>query len=167
MTNQMDNSLTEIDKKASKPQFPGNFVSSRFIRCPACSETWSCKANVALKAGVWKESCPHCQHQFKFYTGIIVSPPLINPAASNGDGELDSSNCRTVHDSDADAALEQCERILSGCDEIPERGSDFAEGVRERTESIQSWIEDNGEVTPAQQTALDNMEYGVSRWIDR
>jgi phage shock protein A len=68
---------------------------------------------------------------------------------------------------DAQRAIRQCESILSDCQEIPERGEDFAEGVIEKVESIQSWIEENRHVTDPQLTALDNMEGAVGKWIRR
>lgn len=61
--------------------------------------------------------------------------------------------------------LEQCDRILALCDDVPERGEEFAESVRGKVESIRDWIEEHGEATEAQQQALDNMEEAVGRWI--
>lgn len=68
---------------------------------------------------------------------------------------------------DAQRAIRQCESILSDCEEIPERGEDFAAGVIEKVESIQSWIEDNKHVTQPQLDALDNMEGAVGKWLHR
>lgn len=68
---------------------------------------------------------------------------------------------------EARRAIEQCEAILSDCEDIPERGEDFAAGVIEKVESIQSWIEDNRHVTEPQLTALDNMEGAVAKWLHR
>ncbi len=68
---------------------------------------------------------------------------------------------------DAKQAIRQCESILSDCEDIPERGEDFAAGVIERVESIQGWIEENKHVTEAQESALKNMENAVARWVHR
>lgn len=63
-------------------------------------------------------------------------------------------------------ALEQCNRIAELCDDIPERGEEFADSVREKAENYASWIRKNKEVTRRMQEALDNMEAGVNRWLD-
>jgi hypothetical protein len=67
--------------------------------------------------------------------------------------------------SEAEEALNQCDHILELCDEVPEKGEDFAESVREKVESIAEWIRENEHVTDAQKDSLNNMERGVSRWI--
>jgi hypothetical protein len=61
--------------------------------------------------------------------------------------------------------LIQCERILASITCLPDRAQDFGESVQEKVESIQAWIEDNERVSEAQQTALDNMESGIDRWL--
>lgn len=68
--------------------------------------------------------------------------------------------------SPAAQAVEQCDRIIEKCDEVPFDAIDFADSVRDRAKSIRSWIEDNGRVTDRQQSALDNMETGVDRWLE-
>lgn len=57
--------------------------------------------------------------------------------------------------------------ILEGCDEIPERGEEFAESVREKAADIGNTIEERQFVTDSQLRALENMLAGVNRWIDR
>lgn len=54
--------------------------------------------------------------------------------------------------------------LLGTLDDLPERASDFAEGVREKLTGMIEWATDKEHVTPAMQTALENMEAGVSRW---
>jgi DNA uptake protein ComE-like DNA-binding protein len=71
-----------------------------------------------------------------------------------------------VDDADWEDAIEQCDRILSDCDDVPEAGDDFAYSVRENVEGIKATIEEKEYVTPDQQSALDNMESGVRRWLD-
>jgi hypothetical protein len=63
-------------------------------------------------------------------------------------------------------AIEQCDRILEKCDEVPEEGIDFAESIRGKVRSMRTWIWNNGHVTDKQQTSLDNMESGVDRWLE-
>lgn len=65
-----------------------------------------------------------------------------------------------------ETALETCDEILSDCDDIPENGKDFAESVREKVENIKEWIVNNGAVTDNQLNALENMKYGVERWLN-
>lgn len=62
-------------------------------------------------------------------------------------------------------ALEQGERILELCDEMPERGEDFADSVSAGCREVMAMIEERNHVTADQQRALDNWEDGLSRWI--
>lgn len=68
--------------------------------------------------------------------------------------------------SPAVAAIEQCDRIIEKCGEVPDDGEDFADSVIEKAASIRDWIHKHGRVTDRQQTALDNMESGVDRWLE-
>jgi hypothetical protein len=61
--------------------------------------------------------------------------------------------------------FKQCNRILYMCDQVPERGEDFAGSVRERVESIKEYVEEHDSISPGQQQALDSMEDGVARWL--
>jgi hypothetical protein len=69
--------------------------------------------------------------------------------------------------SEAIEAIEQCERIMEKIHDVPEAGEDFAASVSEKVDSIWQWIEEHGRVTPKQQEALDNMESGLDRWLER
>jgi hypothetical protein len=73
---------------------------------------------------------------------------------------------RTVKPEVTDA-LEQCERIIEMCGEMPERGEDFATSVEEGCREVMETIQGMNHVTPDQQRALDNWEGGLSRWLDR
>lgn len=53
------------------------------------------------------------------------------------------------------------------CDDIPERGEEFATSVKERLEGIAETIERTRTVTTAQARAIENMEHGIERWIER
>ena len=64
-------------------------------------------------------------------------------------------------------ALELVDSILSGCNQIPEEGEDFASGVSERAFSIGETIEQRQHVTDKQFSALENMLSGVERWLER
>jgi len=62
-------------------------------------------------------------------------------------------------------AMELADDILSDLDDIPERGEEFADSVREKVESMRIWIEENEKVTPLMIVALENMRQGVDRWL--
>ena len=66
---------------------------------------------------------------------------------------------------DADDAIEQANNIIEMTGDLPEAGYDFGESVAEKCRSFIEDIERTRRVTPAQQTALDNMESGVCRWF--
>lgn len=65
----------------------------------------------------------------------------------------------------ATEAIDQCDRIANKCGEVPEEGLEFAESVLTKVNSMRTWIEEHGRVTPKQQAALDNMESGVDAWL--
>ncbi len=67
---------------------------------------------------------------------------------------------------DAIEAVEQCDRILRDCEDVPERGEDFASSIMEKVESIRDWIVKHDNVTEKQLDSLDNMESAVGRWIN-
>lgn len=77
--------------------------------------------------------------------------------------DLDSSDSGT----DWQTAIEQCNRILGMCEEMPDAGYDFAQSVHEKTEDIATWIETHKSVTGKMQEALDNMESGLSNWLNQ
>lgn len=55
--------------------------------------------------------------------------------------------------------------ILNDIDLLPEKGSDFGEGVRETLDDMKAGIEDRRHVTDAQLDAIDNMERAVGKWF--
>lgn len=62
-------------------------------------------------------------------------------------------------------AVDLCERILKDLDEIPEKGWDFAESVREKVYGIKDWILEHDKVTEPQADSLKNMKEGVDKWL--
>lgn len=66
---------------------------------------------------------------------------------------------------DADDAIEQANNIIEMTGDLPEAGYDFGESVAEKCRSMIENLERTRRVTPAQKTALDNMEAGVCRWF--
>ena len=65
---------------------------------------------------------------------------------------------------DYEEALDLCDEIVEGCGVIPDEGEDFAESVREKTESMREWIASKRVVTPKMEMALVNMKRGVDNW---
>ena len=63
--------------------------------------------------------------------------------------------------------LEQCSRILEMCSEIDGEGRDFADSVSEKVDSIATWIEANERSTAKMDDALDNIEAGCQKWLNR
>ncbi|NLX99047.1 MAG: hypothetical protein GXY83_23140 [Rhodopirellula sp.] len=62
-------------------------------------------------------------------------------------------------------ALQQCVRILSLCEEVPERGEEFAGSVADGVREVAETIEEQNRVTADQQRALDNWEAGIAAWL--
>lgn len=90
---------------------------------------------------------------------VIRNPVTTSNRNRNLDLDLDVS----VPDSVAEA-IEQCDRILSTVDELPEAADDFAAGVQETIRGIRDTISKTMRVTDKQQAALDNMESGCDAW---
>lgn len=61
--------------------------------------------------------------------------------------------------------VDQCENVLQDIDDIPERGEDFAESVREKVEGMMYSAKDRQSVTDNMADALENIADGVSRWL--
>lgn len=97
------------------------------------------------------------------WTNASPFPVPATPASKRADYAKPTSEMQ----SRVNEALELIEQILSGSENIPERGSDFAASVSEKASDIGRTIEERGVVTSNQLAALENMMAGVSRWIDR
>jgi hypothetical protein len=65
---------------------------------------------------------------------------------------------------DWEGALELAEEIQDEAEELPERAEDFASSVTETATDMATWIEENEHVTEAQETALENMRAGITKW---
>jgi hypothetical protein len=63
-------------------------------------------------------------------------------------------------------AISICEEIFDLIMDVPDAGIEFAEGVKDRTKGIQSWIEEHKHCTDKQLEALQNMKAGLERWVD-
>lgn len=61
--------------------------------------------------------------------------------------------------------VEDCDYLIGLCDEVPERGTDFASSVREKAEGMKEWATENRHVTEKMIAAVDRMSEGVAKWI--
>jgi hypothetical protein len=103
--------------------------------------------------GNWARVCITCRKRFTWEGRAFPIPPCPH---CNGKKPEESTPWQD--------ALKQCDTIIELLDDVPAEGEDFADSVREKTESIRDWIERNKEVTSKQQQALDNMQAGAERW---
>ena len=121
--------------------------------------------------GRWAWKCKACGHR---YTWNSISPHPIPPCPKCNWGKATKGK-ESPHSLDANdderrqaniaAALEQCDTILSLCDDMPDRASDFAISVAEQCAEVRETIERMQRVTSNQQEALDNWEAGLNRWL--
>ena len=96
-----------------------------------------------------------------------ASPFPVPSAAPAAEKRAGRDKAKDERDSRVREALELVESIVGGCEDIPERGSDFAASVSEKAADIGRSIEEHGTVTSNQLAALENMMAGVERWINR
>lgn len=68
---------------------------------------------------------------------------------------------------DVKEALELAQFILDHADDLPDRAEEFAESVREKAASMKEWIQAHNRVTNMQFQALENMQAGVEKWLER
>ena len=114
----------------------------------------------------WSVTCGQCQQKY-FWVGEkkpVPDCPVCHPAKKTQTLDAADEQRRKY---DVAAAIEQCERIVAMCEDLPEAGEDFGLSVSEKTSDIWKTIEATRRVTRGQQEALDNMEEGVNRWLHR
>lgn len=71
-----------------------------------------------------------------------------------------------MENDEAIEAVEQCDRILEACEDVPERAEDFATSVMEKVESMREWIVKHDRVTPKIAASLENMESAIDRCLE-
>lgn len=66
-------------------------------------------------------------------------------------------------------AVDLCESILSDLEQLSdvEAAEEFSDSVTEKVKGIQETIERRQDVTANQERALNNMNEGVQRWLDK
>ncbi len=62
-------------------------------------------------------------------------------------------------------AIEEIDKVLELCEELPERAETFREGVEEKLNGMRDWIEENKHCTDPQATAIENIGDGVRKWL--
>lgn len=62
-------------------------------------------------------------------------------------------------------AVEELQSIISLCEDVPDRGADFAESVADGCRDMIETVERMGFVTEKQLTAIENWRAGVERWV--
>ena len=63
--------------------------------------------------------------------------------------------------------VSDCDSLIRMCEDVPERGADFASSVQERVEGMRQWAEENRHVTEKMEAALTRMTDGVAKWMPR
>lgn len=95
---------------------------------------------------------------------ILLLAPLPDDSPSKELPRKKKSDTADLPD-DAAEAVEQCDHILTLCDEVPERAEDFAADIAEKVSGVREWIVENKHVTDKQLNALNGWEAGISKWI--
>lgn len=120
----------------------------------------------SARSSRWSIKCGKCNQKYTWVGAKLPVPdcPVCHPTKHTQTLDAADDQRRKY---DVAAAIEQCERIIEACEELPSRAEDFGIGVAEKTAEIQATIEESKRVTIGQQEALDNMEAGVNRWLHR
>jgi len=70
-----------------------------------------------------------------------------------------------VLDSDVADFVAEVDAAIVLSHQLPSKADDFSSSVREKLQSMREWCVENNAYTEAQQTAVDNMDAGMRRWI--
>ncbi len=110
--------------------------------------------------GIWTNASPF---------PVAAERPAEKPTTPPDEKKKKPANATSaaVNSERVQEALDLVDSIVSGCDDIPEEGADFASSVAERASSIGETIEQRQHVTDKQFSALENMLSGVERWLER
>ena len=62
--------------------------------------------------------------------------------------------------------LDLVEEAIDWCDEVPERGKEFADSVLMKLESLQDWLKDGQPLTELQEAMVVNIREGLKKWVE-
>jgi hypothetical protein len=60
----------------------------------------------------------------------------------------------------------RAEGLVDSLEDLPDRAEDFADGVRDTAEGMIETARENKHVTERMESALNNMQDGVARWLE-
>jgi hypothetical protein len=63
--------------------------------------------------------------------------------------------------------VEEAETLIGQLDELPSRAADFSESVGQKVGDMLEWARANEHATEKMKSALQNMQSGANRWLDR
>lgn len=98
---------------------------------------------------------------------LVIESIHRHAEAQENPAKDDSANTTTTAtDPDTIEAIEQCDRILTLCDEVDSdsNGIDFVTEIAEKVQSVRDWVEEKNHVTAKQLAALNGWERGVEKW---
>lgn len=62
--------------------------------------------------------------------------------------------------------VEESDSLLELLEEIEDHApTDFVEGIREKTQNMKEWVEENEHVTQKMKASVGNMQAGAGRWL--
>jgi hypothetical protein len=131
-------------------------VSTTLIVCPGCNRDIPGPTDKPL--GKHSARCVKCKTIFD-YEVAFVSPPAIQKGPPV---DIDSTD---ADDNGWQQAVEDLDAVLSMCDDVPERGEDFADSVRDGAIDMQEWIKKEKYVSADQRRSIENWKDGLMRWI--
>lgn len=96
---------------------------------------------------------------------LTLAPLPMEPPAKQ---EPPHANNKAGRVGAAADAIDQCDRILTMCDEVDSdsRGADFVAEIAEKVQSVRDWVEEKNHVTEKQLSALNGWERGVEKWTN-
>jgi Zn finger protein HypA/HybF involved in hydrogenase expression len=110
----------------------------------------------------WARKCKTCSYRYTWEGSIQADPgcPKCNPKPVRLTGVDPVRQAKEVN-----AALDQCQEILSQVEQLPSRAEDFGESVADQVRDVAVTIGKTNRVTTGQQRALDNWQAGVEAWF--
>jgi hypothetical protein len=131
-----------------------------YVRCPECNFRYGWRGAISAKP-----PCPKC--------GAGKKGKANQGSAGGGGTRASGRTSRGLAVSappvkeDVKRALEQCDEIIEGIEELPDRAYVEWEphSVRETVEGIRKTISEREFVSEGQQEALNNIQSAVEAWL--